>query len=183
MSEDQRKFVAAILAGDPRAIKMVETWIYKVIKCSSWMRTFDWEDIRQEALLALVENLRHGNYRGEGLRSYVERITKNKCVNILRQQKREMIDPSVELENVEVPADCPDPGEKIDRERKMRLIRLSVQRLSPENRQLLKGAFVDGLLGREAAAQLGISHNNYRRRLHKCTLELRGFCEKGEKTP
>lgn len=180
MSDNQRKFISAILAGDPRAIKTVEKWIQTAINCTSWMRAFNLEEIRQETMLALIENLRNGDYRDEGLRAYVERICKNKCIDALRQRKHGIIDCAVDLESVDPPSDSPDPGEKLDRTRRIRVVREGLRQLKPECRQLIRSAFMDNLNGQEGAKRLGISHTAYRQRLFKCMDQLREFCRRIE---
>lgn len=79
----------ALLAGEPWAVAILESWVRRAAAAYRGRLRHEIEDAVQEALLEIYECLRRGAYTGEGsLRGYVWRLVSHSCLDRLRSLRR-----------------------------------------------------------------------------------------------
>ena len=133
------------------------------------------EDLAQEAILAVIQNLREGRLiNGEKLDAYVYGTAKNLVNNHYRVRARARIG--------EMPADPKadqrDPEQvAADRER-LALIRQALRELKPQDKEILRLTLVDGLKPGEIADLNGLSSVVVRKRKSRAFKKLQGFASK-----
>jgi RNA polymerase sigma factor (sigma-70 family) len=159
--------ILGFLEGEPNAIRLLTRWAEGVARCHAWGFEAP-EDMVQATLLALVQNLRQGRFRGGNLPAYVRRIAKNVCLGAYRKSRvrqglvpLERSDPDSYAAN---PSPGPDLSSMLDR---------ILQGLDPACRTLIVMAYLRGLRRSEIARQLGISETAAKVRLFRCLARAR----------
>jgi RNA polymerase sigma-70 factor (ECF subfamily) len=128
------------------------------------------EDIVQATLLAVVQNLRDGRFKGGDLRAYVRRIAKNMCITSYRRLKSR--GEHVSLDRAPDPP-APDTTAS-DLERRVTLDRV-LDRLNPGCREIILFAYVQGFSRKEIGDRLGISEESARVKLFRCIKNARAL--------
>lgn len=112
-------------------------WVEEGIRGFRPRLAMPWEDVQQELLLEVTALLRRNAFRGESsLRTYLWRVAKYRCLNLLRDQAKPAWSDGDEDELVKLPAPGSSPleslleGEKVDL-----LVRLTAE-LPAECRQI-----------------------------------------------
>ena len=80
------RVIGGFLNNDPEAVRHVAEWAREVAEYNAWGFETP-EDIVQTTLLALLENLRRGDFDGGNARAYVRRIAKNQCISAYRRAR------------------------------------------------------------------------------------------------
>ncbi|MBI5868437.1 MAG: sigma-70 family RNA polymerase sigma factor [candidate division Zixibacteria bacterium] len=166
MSDRDQSIIDAFLRGDPQAVATISVWIAQVIRCKSWNHLFDADDIIQETLVAVLVDLRRQTYRGEGLRAFVQRVSSNKCVDIIRRHGRNPVDSG--LNDCDVPDGLPTAEDNLEMRQQIRFAETVLAELNPADRQLLRWLCIEGLDRRTIARLLGISDGALRKRICDC---------------
>lgn len=160
---------AAFLSDDDHAVAEVTGWIRAVAEHRAW--GFDsGEDLVQEALLAVLRNLRAGRYREGNLKHYVRRIAKNICVSSYRRARLRRAQTSLEQSET-AKAVVPDRarGPSVDERVIDRMAAAAIlASLEDRCRRLIQLAFYERLPRREIADRLGISETAAKVRLFRC---------------
>lgn len=159
------------LDSHPPTVALVTEWVRVVAAHRAW--GFDSpEDIVQDALLALLCNLRKQRFQQGDLRAYVRRITKNLCVSSYRKAR-------TRRGHVPVTDETPAPAASTGA---LSLERTSMARrvldgLDEPCRELIIQAYLRGFSRREIAARLGISETAAKVRLFRCLERARSQLE------
>ncbi|MBN2070166.1 MAG: sigma-70 family RNA polymerase sigma factor [Candidatus Krumholzibacteriota bacterium] len=159
--------VQGFIEGHPEHVRRVESWARYVAEHHVWgFETA--EDIVQATLLAVVQNLRDGCFKGGDLRAYVRRVAKNMCITSYRRLKSR--GDHVSFDSVSDPVSKQDDGERI--ESRVMLERM-LDRLNQVCREMILRAYVEGFSRKEIGDWLGISEEAARVRLFRCVENAR----------
>jgi RNA polymerase sigma factor (sigma-70 family) len=172
-TDEWKTQVDSFLAGDMEMIRLFAGWARSVAGHRAWGFQ-DSEDVVQATMLALVKNLRQGQFSGGNLRAYVRRIAKNMCIdNHDRLRRQGAAIPLDEVPEVAAPSRSSE-----DLERNALLDRI-LDRMQENCRRIVQLAYVEGYSRAEIGAQLGISEEAARVRLFRCIRTARAMCDSG----
>ena len=83
---DDDELIEGYLKGEPSALERIDGWIDAVLKGRFPSLQADWQDIRQDVRMRVLENFANSRFnRRSSLHTYVYRITKNVCVDFTRR--------------------------------------------------------------------------------------------------
>jgi RNA polymerase sigma-70 factor (ECF subfamily) len=168
LSADPSDTVAqGCLEGRPEDVRQVVGWARSVAAHRAWGFETS-EDIVQATLLAVVQNLRAGRFKGGDFRAYVRRISKNMCITSYRRIKSR--GEHVPLETCSDPSTHRTSGDGIERDA---LLKRILAQLKRGCREILLFAYVQGYSRKEIGERLGISEEAARVKLFRCMKEAR----------
>jgi len=130
----------------------------------------EWEDLRQEVLLATIANLRAGRLRdSRALVGYVRIITRNKFVDRLKVELRTREREALPWDDETASALSPELAEPAgDRE-----LWRAVRELPEEQRRLVEGVYGEGKTYQQMSDETGIPLGTLKRRLREGLAALR----------
>jgi RNA polymerase sigma-70 factor (ECF subfamily) len=167
--DEGMRLARAFLAGRVEAVRAVADWARPIATHNVWGFEMP-EDVVQAALVAMVQNLRAGRFKGGNLRAYVRRITKNLCITNYRRARAHGV--HVALED-EAPAPASSSsGEEIEQRA---LLDRILARLDETCRQIVLMAYLHGYSRREIGSHLGITEEAARVRLYRCVQNARAM--------
>lgn len=160
-----RRCVAALLAGDATAIREVGGWIRQAATPYRDLWRGELEDLEQEALLALLESLRAGRFRGRSsLRTYARMLVHHRCIDRLRAARRR---PTVGLDDLELASEEEPALVRLTREESVRVGLAVLARTSEACRELWR-LLLAGRSYRDMAAELAVAEGTLRVRVLRC---------------
>jgi RNA polymerase sigma-70 factor (ECF subfamily) len=169
MSDDWAGILDPLLAGDRLAFLKVNRLI---TGCLTQLRAYDhreeWDDLRQEVLIALVESARAGRLRdAQRFVAYVRTITRNKFFDRLSTAARRKETKTVEW-NEEIAG-------KVEQASDGRLgeVWFTVEKLPDQERLVLQGVYREGKTYQQVADATGIPLGTVKRRLRDGLEKLR----------
>ncbi len=170
-----------LLAGDRRAVLEVSRLVSSVLRrLRAWDFADEWDDLRQEVLLALVTNVRLDRLRDpRAFEGYVRAITRNKFFDRLKRGRRahEHHTQAWEDENpTRLPA-VHDPQD--DPQVSVGSLRAEVGRLDEPDKTLLLGTYWGGHTVQEIADRLGLSLGSAKRYQRRALETLRRRLSEG----
>ena len=165
--------ITAFLAGEMEMIRLFAGWARSVAGHRAWGFQ-DSEDVVQATLLALVKNLRRGQFKGGNLRAYVRRIAKNMCVDNYDRLRRQGT--AIPLDEAPEAVASSRSAEDLQR---AALLDHILDRLEEGCRRIVQLAYVEGYSRAEIGAHLGISEEAARVRLFRCIRTARAMCDSG----
>lgn len=169
-SEDDRRLVRNLLAGEPEAIATLETWVQVVLRTEFRALSEEWQDLRQEIHLRVFRNLRGGRFCGRSeLRTYVHRIARNTGIDLWRKvsARREL-----PAGRVDPPAEgAPARGDATDVMSKD-LLRKILLGASDDDRRLLEMVHGEHLSYAEIASRFGVAEGAIKSRVFRCRTRL-----------
>lgn len=164
---DMDVIAGGFMDGRPEHVRQVASWARQIVEHRVWgFETA--EDIVQATLLAVVQNLRDGRFKGGDLRAYVRRIAKNMCISSYRRARSR--GDQVSLGSISDPSPARTDEDRI--ERRIMLERM-LERLKEGCRELILRAYVGGFSRKEIGDWLGISEEAARVRLYRCVENAR----------
>jgi RNA polymerase sigma-70 factor (ECF subfamily) len=133
----------------------------------------DAKDVSQEVFLRLYRNMGKveaaNNYQ-----AWLYRVTVNVCHDVGRKRK-----PSVPVEDVpELVSRAADPHQDLTGAERQRVLQMSLQALSPKEREALVLRDLEGLSTEEVARTLGSSEATVRSQISKARVKIRDFVER-----
>ena len=140
----------------------------------------DAEDVTERtfaAALAAIEGFRD---EGATFRAWLFRIAHNQLANALRSRQRQRATP---LDAVVEPVAQADPAGLVSLAEDARGLRLALERLPDDRRQVVVLRFVDGLSAREIGAVLGRSEGAVRVLQHRALRDLAEILDSGGDRP
>lgn len=166
LSEDDRRLIRSVLAGDAEAIATLDSWIQAVLRSEFHRLREEWDDLRQEIRLRVYRNLRAGRFHGASeLRTYVHRIARNTCIDAWR---RSATRPESAADRVlDGPGDV-SPDATTERLVSRDLLRKILLGSTPEERLLLKMVHAEHLSYAEIARRLGVAEGTIKARVFRC---------------
>ncbi|MCC6153157.1 MAG: sigma-70 family RNA polymerase sigma factor, partial [Candidatus Hydrogenedentes bacterium] len=174
------RLVAAAQRGDTAAFARLTNANYRLVYALAYSTVGDWaaaQDIAQDAFVVAWTHL--GNLRGAGaFPMWIRKITRNLALNWIRsaEYRRRLAE---RHEQLVVPLQEPpeSPSQLLGREERRNALWKALEQLSPPIREAMILYYLEGRSGAEAAAQLGISENAFKLRLHTGRARLRAFLE------
>jgi RNA polymerase sigma-70 factor (ECF subfamily) len=154
---------SGLLRGQTSAVGVATEWVRSVVRHQAWGFAAP-EDIVQDALLAVVGNLREDRYRSGDFRAYVRRIAKNICIGHYRRHRRRGPHESLEADDARVMA---GDGDEQAMEARTE-VRQILAGLDGSCRRLISLAYLEGLSRRQIGQRLGISETAAKVRLFRC---------------
>jgi len=167
---DDKALIEGYLRGDPAALKIVDHWIDSAL----WHRLGPSrefiDDLRQDVKLRLLENIHRASFLGaSSLKTYVQRIASNVCVDFQRRMigRRRILELGREVGE-------PRAGENLESMVvSLDLARTVLSDLSDSDRLLMWLVFGERYTYEEAARRLGTSVGAVKVRAHRCRRNIR----------
>jgi RNA polymerase sigma-70 factor (ECF subfamily) len=176
MSDDWAEILDHLLAGDRIAFMKINRLI---TGCLTQLRAYDhrdeWDDLRQEVLIAVIESARAGRLRdAQRFVAYVRIITRNKFFDRLSAAFRRKEAKTVEWDE-EIAA-------QVERVTDGRLgeVWSAVGKLSGPEQLVLQGIYRDGKTYQQVADDTGIPLGTVKRRLRDGLEKLRIALSEGD---
>jgi RNA polymerase sigma-70 factor (ECF subfamily) len=170
-AKDWIDVVERLLAGDRLAFLEVNRL---VTGCLTQLRAYDfqdqWDDLRQEVVLALLANARAGRLRDpQAFVGYVRVITRNKLMDRLEDRRRHHEKESLPWDDATAAAAAAQPDVTID----ARALHAALAELSPDERRVVDAVYARGKTYAEASAVTGIPLGTMKRRLRSALAILK----------
>lgn len=136
--------------------------------------TEDAEDALQETLWAATRALRDFRGAASSIVSWMFTIIRRECYRLIdrRLERRGSVEPLADTES-----SGPRPDEALIANRRSELLASALTSLDPLHREVIILRDIEGLSAPEAAAQLGISVQALKSRLHRARVNLRDHIE------
>jgi RNA polymerase sigma-70 factor (ECF subfamily) len=169
MSDDWAQILDLLLTGDRLAFLKVNRLI---TGCLTQLRAYDrrdeWDDLRQEVLIAVVESARAGRLRdAQRFVAYVRIITRNKFFDRLSTAARRHEAKTVEW-NEEIAAKVEQAVDGRSGE-----VWVAVENLPDQEQLVLRGIYREGKTYQQVADETGIPLGTVKRRLRDGLEKLR----------
>ncbi len=172
-SEDWGTLCERLLEGDRAAFatfnRLVSSYLVR-------LRAYDfrdeWDDLRQEVLLATLANARAGRLRDpKAFSGYVRVVTRNKFVDRLKRELRVRDDAPLpwDDETARATSEPADPAALAERSE----LWDAVESLPEEQQRLLAGVYLEGRTYQEVADANGVPLGTLKRRLRDGLAALR----------
>lgn len=167
---DWRRVLEEVLVGDRVALATLNRLITSHL---TRLRAYDfrdeWDDLRQEVLIAIVENARNGRLRDpEAFLGYVRVITRNKFIDRLKAHLRCAGHETLPWEDAMADAADPAPADAPTRD-----VWAAAERLPAEERAVLDGVYRQGKTYEQVSRDTGIPLGTMKRRLRDGLASLR----------
>ena len=180
--EDWGAIVERLLDGDRVAFAQLNRLISG---CLAQLRAYDfrdeWEDLRQEVLLAVVANARAGRLRDpKAFVGYVRIITRNKFVDRLKRQLNYREKENLPWDDETSRAVAEPAGVSLDAD-SLGDLGSAVEELRPEQRRLITGVYLEGKTYQEVSDETGVPLGTLKRHLRESLAALRERLEGGSK--
>ena len=178
--QELKRLIDAATRGDAAAFARLTQAHYRLVYSLAYSAVGDWgaaQDIAQDTFLTAWTHL--GNLRGAGaFPMWIRKIARNLALNWIRsaEYRRRLAE---RHEQLVVPMQEPaeDPAQLLGREERRAAVWKALQQLSAPVREAMVLFYLEGRSGPEAAAQLGISENAFKLRLHTGRARLRKYIE------
>lgn len=131
------------------------------------------EDLTSQIFTNAMLNLHQ--YRGGLVAAWLFRIAHNAVVNHLKQASRA----SFSLDERELPAGAPEPVDRVIQAEEEQAIRALVEKLPPEQQELLLMRIVGGLSAAEIGALIGKNAGAVRVAIHRILRQLQESYQRG----
>ncbi len=171
--EDWGSLCERLLAGDRAAFATFNRLVSSYL---TQLRAYDfreeWEDLRQEVLLATLAHARAGRLRDpQAFSGYVRIVTRNKFVDRLKRELRVRERDALPWDDEMARAAAPsgDPGAAASR----RELWAAVAALPEEQQRLLTGVYLEGKTYQEMSTASGVPLGTLKRRLREGIAALR----------
>jgi RNA polymerase sigma-70 factor (ECF subfamily) len=169
-ADDWPATLAALLAGDRVAFMKLNRLVTGfLVRLRAYDFRDEWDDLRQEVILSVVENARAGRLRDtQAFLGYVRIITRNKFVDRVKAGMRRHEGATLPWEDA-----IAAPGRSDDHAEEVRELWLAVRDLPSEQQQVLDGIYRDGKTYETVSAETGIPLGTMKRRLRDALMALR----------
>lgn len=162
---DEKAIIGDFLVGKNPGYSTVLQWIESVLFFNGWGHRIDPADVRQEALSAVLINLRDDKYSGSGLKGYVQSTCKNLCLMALRRSYKSNCQ---SMEGIEVVDPAGTPETDLLKVEEYERLKQVFSQLSSLCKRLMILKVFKKLKYREIGNRLDLSEGNARLRFHRC---------------
>jgi RNA polymerase sigma-70 factor (ECF subfamily) len=161
--------VERLLAGDHRAFLDLNRLVTGfLVQLRAYDFRDEWEDLRQEVVLAVVANARAGRLRDpRAFVGYVRIVTRNKFVDRLKTRLRRHEGETLPWDDATAHPLLPVESEAA------REVWAKVEHLTAEQRQVLDGVYRQGKTYKAVSEETGIPLGTMKRRLRDAIVALR----------
>lgn len=168
--EDWRRVLEELLVGDRVALATLNRLITaSLVRLRAYDFRDEWDDLRQEVLIAIIQNARAGRLRDpQAFLGYVRVITRNKFIDRLKTQLKHPSHEPLAWEQVLERA-----GEPPATDVTVRDVWAAAERLPHEEQQVLDGVYRQGKTYEEVSHDTGIPLGTMKRRLRDGLATLR----------
>jgi len=171
--EDWGSLCERLLEGDREAFATFNRLVSSFL---SRLRAYDfrdeWDDLRQEVLLATVAHARAGRLRdAQAFVGYVRIVTRNKFIDRLKRELRVREREALPWDDETARAASPEPGPASDAAR--RELWAAVEALPDEQQRALAGVYLEGKTYQEVSDETGVPLGTLKRRLREGIASLR----------
>ncbi len=186
--EDEKNFIEALKRGEEWAYeRLYDEYAPRVGGIAkSYLGYDDVDDIVQEVMMRIFKGIK--NFRGDSkLSTWIHRIAVNVCKDALnkRKKKKEVFTSFIEDDEEEgysyVAFEDSSLVEEAIEEMNYNSIMKALEKLSPENRLLIKLRDIDGMSYEEIAKIIGKPVGTVKSRLHYARKKLKELVEGGGK--
>ena len=159
-----------LLAGDQLACLEVSRLVTGILR---QLRAYDfrdeWDDLRQEVLLSIVDNARAGRLRDpQAFLAYVRTITRNKFIDRVKRRLRHKERDSLPWDDETARGLATPPPDA-----EAAALWTAVRELPNEQQRVVEGVFVQGRTYQEVSDDTGIPLGTMKRRLRDAVQALR----------
>lgn len=171
--EDWGSLCERLLAGDRIAFATFNRLVSSFL---SRLRAYDfrdeWDDLRQEVLLATLAHVRTGRLRDpQAFVGYVRIVTRNKFVDRLKRELRVRERDALPWDDETARATAPSAGPAGDASR--RELWAAVSALPDEQQRAVTGVYLEGKTYQEVSDETGVPLGTLKRRLRDGIASLR----------
>lgn len=159
-----------LLASDRVAFAELNRLITTTLsQLRAWDFRDEWDDLRQEVLLALVASAQAGRLRdARALVGYVRIVTRNKFMDRLKRHLRQHEDDHLPWDD-----ETADGFALPSQDAALHDLGAALDALGADERRVVQGVFVDGKTYREVSDDTGIPLGTMKRRLRTAMTALR----------
>lgn len=173
--KDWMAILARLEQGDRLAFLEVNRL---VTGCLTSLRAYDfqdeWDDLRQEVVLAVLANFRAGRLRDpQAFVGYVKVITRNKLMDRLAKRLDTHEKERLSWDDATAAAASADASAGPDAQLDANALRAALDELPPDERRVVDGIYAQGRTYEEVAAATGIPLGTMKRRLRDALVFLR----------
>jgi RNA polymerase sigma factor (sigma-70 family) len=170
-AEDWIEIVGRLVAGDRLAFLQLNRLVTGFL---TQLRAYDfreeWDDLRQEVVLAVIANARAGRLRDpQAFVGYVKIITRNKVMDRLKQRLQLREKESLPWDDATAAAAMSTSEPEVD----PASLRAALDELSVDERRVIEGVYAQGKTYEEVSADTGIPLGTMKRRLRDALQILR----------
>jgi RNA polymerase sigma factor (sigma-70 family) len=149
-----------------------------VTGCLTQLRAYDfqdeWDDLRQEVVLAVLANARAGRLRDpQAFVGYVRIVTRNKLMDRLKRRLDHHEKDSLPWDDATAAAAVADVAADADAQVDASALRAALDELPADERRVVDGIYAQGQTYEEVAAATGIPLGTMKRRLRDAMVFLR----------
>ena len=163
--EEDIKLIEGFVAGRKQEYQIINQWVCRVVKLSSWGLNQYADDITQDILIKLYNNLKDAKFEfTSSLKTYVYRITKFTCIDYLRKY---LSKEQKEVELIEIQSDD-DPETDLELKQEKRILWRIYRLMSSECRDLWRMIFWEDLSYLQIAQRLSIQEGTVKSRFARC---------------
>jgi RNA polymerase sigma-70 factor, ECF subfamily len=150
----EESLLQAYRSGEREALRLVESWIRRVVGRSSAELRRDRADVVQEVHLRLLSNLHRDTFRGEStFKTYVTSVTRYTSLALVRERRKYL---PLNQEPDEMTSPGRGPDESLAVTEKGAFLRSAMRRLSAEHRRMFELVYCEGLDHEAVGRRLGI---------------------------
>lgn len=181
--EDEDEIVKKAKKGDEKAFGwlydqyMPRIYRFVFLKVS---RKEDAEDLSHQVFLSAWQNIRNYEFRGFPFSSWLYRIAGNAVIDYYRTWKSYQ---SLETVPEEMVAQSPRLAKEIDQSFDISLIKGAIQKLEPDQQNVVIMKFVDDLSNKEIAEILGKSEGAVRVIQHRALKQIKWYLNESGSNP
>ncbi len=182
-TEQERELILRCQEGDSAAmgtlIVQYQHWVYN-IAYGMLGHHEDAEDAAHDAFLSVWQNIDSFKFRSR-FSTWLYRIVKNKCLNVIDQRKRRKTDPmDIDDSQPWVPLDNATPEQEVLRTEQSEILHAALDRLKESYRTILILRELRELSYEEIAEVLNCTLGRVKSRLHEARKALREELERIE---
>jgi RNA polymerase sigma factor (sigma-70 family) len=173
--KDWMAILARLEQGDRLAFLEVNRLVTGCLtRLRAWDFQDEWDDLRQEVVLAVLANARAGRLRDpQAFVGYVKIITRNKLMDRLAKRLDSHEKDRLPWDDATAAAAAADPAAEPDAQVEASALRAALDELPADERRVVDGIYAQGRTYEEVAAATGIPLGTMKRRLRDALVFLR----------
>lgn len=166
------ELIAGFLAGERQSVRTIHNWVSRIVRLQAW-RLHREDDLIQDVLVDLIGIFGTDRFEGRSsLQTYVERITKYRCIDTVR---RERLRNHPSLDEIREPATAANdsPERQLIVADEVRLCFEVLSRLPAQCRQLLQRVLAENTSYEDLASEHDVAVGTIKSRVARCRKQAR----------